>query len=278
MLKTVLRVVFFTLVSLPLHGQAEAEAKPAAASPSPAGQPSAGVDLMYGSMKFPVPLLGAQDATLIGITVHGMFEVSPGLQLGGRIPIAHAQFSDDSGTGLGNLTLDMRYALASSAQSNSWIDTSLSLATAADSDEPGTAALVHTIFWVPDQGLFAPNTTTFRAQYKHHLGTATQGIELGAGLQYLSVKDGDNSVRLPFLIGGHVDLGQRAAAVGRFLTLWLIDAEDNDENFVHTLEVGLQLKQVGSGQAELTFYMPLDESYRDTFSPWGIQLRFSRAL
>ena len=232
-----------------------------------------GAELMFGQMEI------LNDQTLIGIALHGQFELSPQAGLFARLPVAHVSNDIDSATSLGNATLGMNYLLTSHARAKSWIDGSLSLPTAADDGEEAVAAGLFGLFWAPDPGLYLPDVTTLRARYNHRFRQASgNGLLLSAGFQYLSVNDGDDDLRIPLAIGGNVQLSPKADFIGRFTTIVDLDADEDDDDFFHTLELGVSLFGNGTSRAEILLYLPLDDFYRDNLEAWGLRGGFTTYL
>ena len=252
---------------------------PSVAQAEPTG-PSVGLDFLYGRTNNTLAAFigGGNDITLIGMALHGHLSVTSDLLIGGRIPLAHAQLNDDSASSIGNLTFELNYRLTQRARSQSWLDSSLSLATADDDGDGAIAALSFADFWMPDPGLYAPNTSTVRLMYRHALGDPALGAEFQAGFQYLAIDGPDDLMRVPLRIGGHVELGDTVAAIGRFSTYWQVNAEDGDDSFLHMLEAGLNLRRVGRGKLDIILYYPLDDLYREDLEAWGLQLGFSSAI
>lgn len=264
-------------LALVLGSAAEAEAQPTKTPPT---KGSAGVDFLYGHINNPLPAFfgGGNDISLIGLNLRGHYELNPGLLLGGHLPLAHAQFDDDSGTSLGNLTAELNYRLTLHHRSQSWLDSSISVGTADDNGDGSLAAQTFTAFWMPDPGFYAPNTNTIRVMYRHEIGDDRMHFDFQAGVQYLFIEDVDDRARLPFRIGGTFELGPRLELLGRFSTYWEVDAQDGEDDFLHLLELGVNLRQVGSGAVEILVYYPLDEVYRDDFEVWGLQIGFTTRL
>jgi hypothetical protein len=260
-----------------LLGASEVEAQPTKTRPTHA---SAGVDFLYGHINNPLPAFfgGGNDISLIGLNLRGHYQLGRGLLLGGHLPLAHAQFDDDSGTSLGNLTAELNYRLSLHARSESWLDASLSLGTASDSGDGALAAQTFAVFWMADPGFYLPDTNTLRLMYRHAFGDQRMQLNLEAGVQYLFISDVDDQARLPFRVGGQIDLGPRLELLGRFSTYWLVDADDGEDDFLHMLELGINLLQVGRGEVEALVYYPLDEVYRDNFEVWGLQIGFTTRL
>ena len=245
----------------------------------------AGVDFRYGSININNPLFaflaGDDDISLIGIDLYANTEVAAGLSIGARLPIAHARFDDDGQTTLGNLTFEMQYRLGRQLHSRSSIDTSLSIATADDDGEGGQVAAAMGAFWIPDPGLYLPNTNTVRVMYRHEWNVrrnshATRGVsvDFGAGAHFLLRDGAEDRFRVPLTIAGRLGLSAQAEAMARFGTYWTSGAESGEDDFLHILEAGLRLTGVGRGSAEILAYLPLDEAYRDTLEAWGITIGF----
>jgi hypothetical protein len=234
----------------------------------------AGGELVYGN--FDVPILGG--GTLIGLDVHADYLLAPGFTVGGHIPIAHADFLNDTGTSLGNLTADLAYSTSRRYHSRGWIEGALSIATADNDGDGGAAATQFGIFWLPDQGRYLPNTTTVQGSYHHAFGTREQMLELSAGVQFLSIDNDDDRLIIPLVIGGRVALGTRAAGVASLSNMWHADASDNEEELFHVLQAGIELSQLGAGRGHILLYLPLDDSYRNDLDVWGLIVGFDATL
>ena len=251
------------------------------ASQAQADRTQVGIDFRYGNININNPLIdfliGDDDISLIGLDVYAHTEISPGLRIGGRIPIAHGRFDGDSETTLGNLSLELFYDL----RANSWLETGVSFPTADDEGRSASVASTFATFWIPDPGLYAPDTTTFRLMYNHrwNLRPSTarkNGIafEVAAGVQFLSVDGAEDRLRVPLQLTGSIGLSGQTEAVGRFGTYWISGADDGEDDFLNVLEAGLRIGNIGRGQLELLLYLPADETYRDQFEAWGITLGF----
>ncbi len=249
----------------------------------------AGVDFRYGNLNINNPLfaflVGDDDISLIGLDLYANTEVTRGLTLGGRLPIAHARFDDDAQTTLGNLTLEMQYQLRAALHTRSWLETSLSIATADDDGEGAAVAGAFATFWIPDPGLYLPNTNTFRLMYRHQWflqrnSHANRGfsLDMGAGMQFLSIDGAEDRFRVPLHVTGRLGLSAQAEALARFSTYWTSGADDGEDDFLHTLEAGIRLAGVGRGSLELLAYLPLDDTYRDVLDVWGITVGFRSAF
>jgi hypothetical protein len=228
-----------------------------------------GGEILYGQVD------SGMDETLIGILLQGHFLVTPGLTLGGRMPIAHSRTDTQDGTALGNLTFDLAYHLSYHRQGKSWLEANLYLPTASDSGDGRDTATLFSNYWVPEMGLYLPDATTTRVMYNFQLGPNEQHLHFAAGAEYQFITDGvDDRVVVPFVIGGRVALGDRAAALGRFRTHWNLDAPDGADDFFHTLQFGLELSRLGRGALTALFYLPLD----DAIDGWGLTFAYAVPL
>ncbi len=245
----------------------------------------AGVDFRYGNININNPffafLVGDDDISLIGIDLYANTKVAQGLSIGARLPLAHARFDDDSQSTLGNITFEMQYALSRQLHTRSWIDTSLSLATADDDGEGGQVAGAMAAFWIADPGLYLPNTNTIRVMYRHQWNlrrnsNANRGlaIDFGAGAQFLITDGDEDRFRIPLHVAARLGLSAQAEAMTRFGTYWTSGGENGEDDFLHILEAGIRLTGVGRGSMEILAYLPLDDTYRDTFEAWGITIGF----
>lgn len=228
-----------------------------------------GAELLYGQTD-----TGPQTDTLIGLVLQGDFLLTPGFALGGRLPVAHSRNDADDSTALGNLTIDLAYHLSFHGQGKSWLEGSFYLPTASASGDSGVTSSIFGGFWVPEPGLYLPDTTTLRALYNYRLGSWEQHLHVAAGADYRAVEDGDDRVVVPLVLGGRIALGSRAAALARFRTHWNLDAEDTVDDFHHTLRFGAELSQLGRGALTMLFYLPLDEEV----DGWGLTFGYEAPL
>ena len=242
--------------------------------------PSAGVEFTYGSISNAVPIVlgGGDDATLIGINLHGHYQIGHGLLVGGHLPLSHVRFNDDSATSLGNLTAELNYRITQRPRSSSWLDTSLSIGTSDNNGDGRLAAISFALFAMEDPGKYAPDTNTLRLMYRHYHSHGALQFEAQAGVQYLSIKDTDNRMRVPLILGLRAAINSRLDGVGRFSTFWDLNAEDDEDSFLHMIEAGVTLSQVGSGSLQALIYYPLDEVYRDTLEVWGVKVGFTKGI
>jgi hypothetical protein len=219
-----------------------------------------GGEVLYGQVDT------GMNHTLIGLLMRAKFLLTPGFTLGGRIPVAHSRSDVEDGTALGNLTLDMAYHLSFHRNGKSWLEANLYFPTASDSGDGGDTATLFANYWVPEMGLYQPDTTAVRVLYNFQLGANDQYLHVAAGAEYQFISDFDDQVILPFVLGGRVALGNRAAALARFRTHWVLDAPDTRDSFLHTLQLGLELSRLGRGALTTLFYLPLDSS----IDGWGL--------
>lgn len=239
------------------------------------------IGLRYGSFTaggFLGLLVNDNDVGLLALDVGARFRIADALWIGGQLPIAHMTADDDSDTILGNPTLQLDYLLSAAPRSYSWLETSLSLPLADDDGEGARTGLFHAVFWLPDPGLYLADTTTFRIRYRHHFGDDERGVELAAGLQHFFIDGDEDRTRLPLAVQGHLRVGGDASVVGRFSTFWEVSAEDDEDDFFHVLEAGLEVGGVGNGKLAFMLYLPLDDLYRDVYEAWGLSLAFRTAL
>jgi len=227
-----------------------------------------------GSLTPPI----GDDRNLVSLTPHGHYLLRPGLSIGGRLPLVHASNEAESGSSLGNLSAELDLSLHQDESLLGWASFSLSLPTASSSGAGGAAAADLSRFWLADPGLYAPDTITVRATYHLRLGTQGDYLQVGAGLYYLKAQEGDDRALVPVALSGRVALGERTAAIGRLDTIWNLDAGNDDDKLAHTLTIGLAIARLGKGHAELGFYLPLDERYRQDEGMWGFVLSYSMPL
>ncbi len=229
------------------------------------------VDLLGGSIT-----AGGADLTLIGIAVRGGMAVGPRLGFGLRAPIAHARGDGTSGTSLGNLTGDVYFTAFrgfGTFPSRIYFTGSLSAPTASSGGEGLLASGAFTAFWIPEPGLYHPDATSARVAGTFFGGDGRRYIEVELDGQHLFVGGGEeDATRFRLRVGGGYSLSERIAGFGQLTSVWNPDAPANEDHFLHVLEAGLAVAGQPRGQARLSIYFPLDESYRDELEAMGFLL------
>lgn len=220
---------------------------------------------------------GADDLTLLGLTLGGGYMFGDSFGVGGRLPLAHARTNADSGTALGNLTADVFYVfLRRQSESpdawtgRAWFRGSFSAPTATDSELneiPASAAF--TGFWLPDPGLYHPDGMTFRAGGRGYFSRGklfvdseldVQLVVVGNASQNLTDEDITNMV---LRLGGGYRLTERISGFGSLSNAWRGNAPDTTDKFLHWIDLGLSLAGQNRGTVRAFVYVPLDSNARD---------------
>jgi hypothetical protein len=229
----------------------------------------AGVEIMVGTFD---SFLG--DTTVMRLDLSGQFKVAPKFLITALLPIAYADVDvalvdDDDGLGLGNLRVGGLFTSTSPRGNGGLMRLGLgfavSLPTASDSDEAGAAALLNALFFIPDFSRTLPNTTAIHlhGDVRHEgAGLFFQGQ---LGLDHLLLEDEQEDLSLlRFGLAGGFSFTSHMAALLELTTIsnLLEDDEGDDEEFVHTLDVGMRYHDPTT-IAGARIYIPLDDQLRD---------------
>jgi hypothetical protein len=228
-----------------------------------------GAELHLGSMDFAFNSL-----TVIGIETFGQIPLTSRLGLRGRLPIAHANGSGDSGTSLGNLTVGLEYLVRGSIGPRSAdavsVGGSLSLPTASDTGDSGAAASALATYRVPFPGYYAPNTTTLRAHVSWRKEQDRWLVQLQPGIHVLAVEGTNNDqTLLRFNIAGGWHASPNVVLMGELSTVSRILDDNAGEEWLHTLDLGMRYFARRSVFG-VRLYYPLDESRREGLDMIGI--------
>ena len=224
----------------------------------------AGVDVVFGSIDY-----GITDVTVIGLEGLLDFELTPRLGLHAGLPLVHARDGGTNydGSSLGNLTVGLSYLLSTEHRGDSrrlvGISGSVSLPTASDSGDSGFAAVLHSVFRLPDPGRFLPNTTTVRlhGDYRYESGKAF--LQAQRGVHQLIIDGPDDATLLRIALGAGARLSNTATALFTLTTMSDILDDSDGEDFWHELDVGVRFK-VTRGAVGARLFLGLDDS-RDYF-------------
>lgn len=246
--------------------------------------PAFWVKSQYGSIKARQQAAGLglsenDRVHLMALVLGGQYQLVPTLSVHASLPVVHARFEDEAETTLGNLSVGLTHTLTAGVRSQSSLETSLSFSTADGGGMGASAAGSFASFWAPDPGLYQANSTTVRATYRHHLGDKERGIELGGGIHHLFFDMATDQTRVPVTFTGHVNVGGAANMLARFTNLWIMrGGSDSDDDFLHLLEGGLEIGNIGNGDLAMMLYYPLDDSYRNVLEVWGMSLGYRTAI
>lgn len=224
------------------------------------------------------PFESGEGIHLLALQLGGQIQLVPTLSLQANLPMVHVRFLEEAETTLGNFTLGLTHALTRSDRSQSFLDTSVSMPSSDAEGMGASAAQGFAAFWAPDPGLYQAGATTFRSIYRHHLGSQMRGLELAVGLHHLFFDMSKDQTRVPISLAGHVNVGGQANLFGRFSNVWLLRGGDAQDDFLHLLEGGLEVGNIGKGEVSLTVYYPLDDTYREALEAWGLGLGFHSAI
>lgn len=250
-------------------------AGPAAGHPPPffwmpdiSGDRQVGADILVG----PSDLIG--DAVVVGASAFADIALTNHLTLNARLPIAYADYEvvlgpiaiEDSGFGLGNLALGMRYGDAPHHHDGSrllWaLGARVSLPTASDGDDSAIVNNIAQAFIVPDPARYALDTTTLRLSGDIRHEAEPIFFQAEVALDFFLIEDSDDAVGALLGLGLGFKLSPYLALLGELTTVSDIFEDSEGENFVHTVDLGLRY-HTPAVMMGVRAYIPLDEVYRD---------------
>lgn len=210
---------------------------------------------------------GHADATLVGMEGTVRWPLGERWALGARLPLVFARSSMANDLALGNLTFSATVILNAEAQRQdtylSALALSISAPTAGITDDDGiNGAARFAAFYVPDPGLYRPDTTTVRVYYSLRSQGHSYFGQLEVGLQQLIIEDIDDQTRLRLGMAVGVNVSSNIVLVAELSNVSDILDDANGEDFWHTLDVGMRAN-TGTGHVGLRVYLPLDRSSRD---------------
>jgi hypothetical protein len=251
--------------------------------PDTSERTSAGVDVFFGVIDADEGgALFTARAKVLTFEPYLDFALTPELKIWGRLPIAYVDAEttvltveqNESDTLLGNAGLGARFMAQLSYDLRAGGGVSVHLPTAdADDDgnlvDPPVAASIVRFF----QGeRYAVDTTTLS-------GHGDLRLDLGRGylqgqiayLHLLAEDDEDEDADLlRFGLAGGYWISPTVAALAELTTLSTMldddvqfNGEDEDEDFFHSLDLGLRFAQP-RGALSLRFHLPLDDVFRDS--------------
>lgn len=244
----------------------------------------AGVDVFFGSIDADEGgLLFTAEGTVLTFEPYLDLALTEQITMWGRLPVAYTRArttvlgleQEESATLLGNAGLGARFMgqVSHELRAGAGVLVHLPTADADDADgnfvDPPLTTSVVRLFQLER---YAVDTTTLGAH-------ADVRFDLGRGflqgqLVYLRLvaedEDAEDSDLLRLGLAAGYWISPTIAAVGELTTLSTIldddvqfDAEDEDEEFFHSLDVGLRFAQPQFALA-LRFHVPLDDVFRDS--------------
>lgn len=258
------RIAGFSLVLALFCTTADAHPPPFFWMPDISGESRAGADLMLG----PNDLVG--DAFVAAAGLFAEISLTKNLAVSARLPVAFASFDigagDESGFALGNLALGGQLANWEKARSDRSrtlyaFGVVLALPTASDSGDSGTAANIAALHFIPDSGRYRVDTTTIRARGDFRYEASPLFVQAELAFDFY-LREGDDEIGALVGVGAGVKLNPNFAALAEITTVSDIIEDSDDENFVHTVDVGLRWHNQ-SVVLGARVYVPVDESLRD---------------
>jgi hypothetical protein len=245
-------------------------------SPAAVAEPETAASSRWGAVELLVGSFSSSDAdlTLIGLSARGGMLVHPSLGFGLRAPLAHARGDGASGTTLGNITGDAFYIVyrgLGELPMHAYLTGSINAPTASSGGEGATAASAFTAFWIPEPGLYHPDATSARLSGTLLGGDTRKFFEGELDAQHLFVKEsaGEDATRVRLRAAGGWAFGRRVGVFGTLTNVWNANAASGQDRFLHLVEAGVVISGQAGGQARLSGYVPLDESYRDALGAFG---------
>lgn len=231
-------------------------------------------DLTVGSLT-----VGAEDLTLLGLTLGGGYMLGDSIGVGARLPIAHARTSGDSGTALSNLTGDFYWVYLRRAgeapdawTGRAWFSGSFSAptSTSADPNTASAASDAYTVFWLPDPGLyhtegmaFRAGTTVYMSRGKLFIDSELDGQLVIVGKASNNGLSDDDITNIVLRLGGGYRLSKRFSGFASFSNAWRANAAGTEDAFFHWFNLGLVLAGQKRGHLRAFVYAPIDKSVRD---------------
>lgn len=266
-----------TLALLPAGGSvAAAEVSAPFVMPDLRNHHEVGGGMMYGSAD--LGIFG--NATLFSFFGQYRRPITDRLGFAATLPIAYASGDLADGTSLGNLTFETSYLLTVESAANqrrfAAFRASLSLPTASDGGNASEAALAHAIFYVPDPGLFLPDTTTLRLSGDYRIEWARAFFQANLGLDVLVISEADDVPYIRLGLAGGFTASERIALVAELTNMSDVLDDSGGEDYLHTLDLGLNIG-LPRGHLALRLYFPLDDSRRD-LDIFGVGFELFRRL
>ncbi len=218
------------------------------------------------------------DAEFARIDLHGQYVLPEGYGVYGNLPMTTAFIDDeDNETAIGNLELGGMYNIRVRPDMNLNLHAGLLLPTA-DDDFAGVFTNVFGSFGrITDLATSAPESTWLRVGVSPTLrsGNLFARADLGFDVAVDSPESSDTNTLLRANVGAGIDLGQ-VAVMGEVVTLGNLDADDDDEQFIHTGAVTARFDAGNDIAPSISISTPLDDDARG--EAWtltaGVHARF----
>lgn len=220
------------------------------------------------------------DNAIVGLQGFIQWPIGERWSLTGRLPLAYAYNDGIDGVGLGNLTVDATLFLSAEKRRRATNVTAFQLSvsgpTASRGVDSGFATGTMAGYFLPDPGLYQPNTTTIRLYGTWRTGSRSFFGQLEGGMQQLVIRNADDRTLLRIAGGAGVRVGSNVVLIGEFVGVTdIIDDADGD-NFWSSLDLGMRAK-VGKGNISLRVYLPLDGQWRN-LDTLGVALGYEASL
>lgn len=217
----------------------------------------------------PSDLIG--DAAVVGGSVFAHLSLSEHFTLTGRVPFAYADYEiagvEDDGLALGNLSLGGQLSNAghyhgSDERALLGLTARVYLPTASDEGSSGVAADLASAYFIPDPGRYLVDTTTLRLRGDFRYEVGQIFFQAEGALDFFFVDEGEDVLGALIGLGAGVSLSPYLALLGELNTVTDILEDDEGENFLHTLDLGIRYHDAGL-MLGARLYVPLDERLRD---------------
>lgn len=261
------------LVIAPSAGRADVDASAPYHMPGVFNHRALGFELMLGTIND-----APGDVTLIGFDFDFELPITRRLGLQADLPLVHARGDAFSGTSLGNVTAGLAYVMSGRKGGRPiWsLAGSLSLPTAADGGESGLAATLHSLFRVPQPGLYQPDTTTARFSADVRIDERRLFAQLDMRVEAQFIEGVEDRLLLFWGMGGGARLTNHTSLIAELNTAIYALVDEPVEDFLHSLELGLRHKS-GTFTIGARVYVPLDDSLRTGRDAIGIGIDFASA-
>lgn len=244
----------------------------------------AGVDVFFGTIDADEGgALFTARAKVVTFEPYLDFALTPQLTLWGRLPIAYASAEttilaveqQESDTLLGNAALGARFMTQASydLRAGGGVSVHLPTADADDADgnfvDPPLAVSIVRFFQLER---YAVDTTTLGGHGDLRFDAGRGFLQGQVAYMHLLAEDEDaeDADLLRFGVAAGFWVTSTVATMAELTTLSTIldddvqfDASDEDEDFFHSLDVGLRFAQP-QGSLSLRFHLPLDDVFRDS--------------
>jgi len=237
----------------------------------PGGTRWSGVDFLYGTIN-----TSSERLDLFGLTLEGGMHTDTRFGYVLRLPILHSR-GDFAPTVLGNLTAGTNAVILrhdGSFITRWWLTGDVSFPTAGSSGQGLTTSSAHAVLWIPDPGLYAPDTWTFRGGTHLTLDNRRWRAGISVDTQFL-IGDDNTDVRVVGAVDGEVSLWRALGAYASVITSVELSANNGDEDMLTATQVGVIIHTAELSRLRLYAYVPVDSSYRNELEARGLVMSFT---